>query len=57
MLNEKFLYYLDYILLEEDDKVIRIFFVGNFDYNIIDEELKDVFEKYGFFEEIDIKRF
>lgn len=54
--NEKFPYHLDHIPPEEDDKATRTLFVGNLDYNITDEELKDVFEKYGFLEEIDIKR-
>jgi RNA-binding protein 15 len=54
--NEKFPYHLDHIPPEEDEKSTRTLFVGNLDYNITDEELKDVFEKYGFLEEIDIKR-
>ncbi|XP_061187734.1 RNA-binding protein spenito-like [Saccostrea echinata] len=54
--NEKFPYHLDHVPPEDDDKATRTLFVGNLDYNITDEELKEVFTKYGFLEEIDIKR-
>ena len=54
--NEKFPYHLDHIDPEFDDKATRTLFVGNLDVNITDIDLKHIFEKYGFVEDIDIKR-
>lgn len=54
--NEKFPYHLDHIDPEDDEKATRTLFVGNLDYNITDQELKQVFGKYGTIEDIDIKR-
>lgn len=54
--NEKFPYHLDHIQPEDDEKATRTLFVGNLDYNISDDELKEVFGKYGTIEDIDIKR-
>ncbi|KAK7503454.1 hypothetical protein BaRGS_00005375 [Batillaria attramentaria] len=54
--NEKFPYHLDHIDPEFDDKATRTLFVGNLDVNINDIDLKHIFEKYGFVEDIDIKR-
>lgn len=54
--NEKFPYHLDHIDPEFDEKATRTLFVGNLDVNISDMDLKHIFEKYGFVEDIDIKR-
>ncbi|XP_076468799.1 RNA-binding protein spenito-like [Babylonia areolata] len=53
---EKFPYHLDHIDPEFDDKATRTLFVGNLDVNIADLDLKTIFEKYGYVEDIDIKR-
>ena len=54
--TEKFPYHLDHIDPEFDDKATRTLFVGNLDVNITDIELRHIFEKFGFVEDIDIKR-
>ncbi|KAL8567526.1 hypothetical protein ACOMHN_010117 [Nucella lapillus] len=53
---EKFPYHLDHIDPEFDVKATRTLFVGNLDVSIADLELKTLFEKYGYVEDIDIKR-
>ena len=54
--NEKFPYHLDHIDPEFDEKATRTLFVGNLDVSIADLDLKNIFEKYGYVEDIDIKR-
>ena len=52
----KFPHHLNHIPPEDDDKATRTLFIGNLDYNITDPELRNVFERYGVVEDIDIKR-
>ena len=54
--NEKFPYHLDHINPEDDEKATRTLFVGNLDYNIDGDELRNCFLRYGPLEDIDIKR-
>ncbi|XP_060075630.1 RNA-binding protein spenito-like [Ylistrum balloti] len=54
--NEKFPYHLDHINPEDDIKATRTLFVGNLDYNIDLMELRQIFERYGAIEDIDVKR-
>lgn len=51
--NEKFGHYN---LAEDDEIATRTLFVGNLAYDITVDELKQVFELYGFVEDVDIKR-
>lgn len=54
--NEKFPFHLDHIDPEFDDKATRTLFVGNLDVNITEVDLRQMFEKFGIVEDIDIKR-
>ncbi|KAK7102032.1 RNA-binding protein spenito-like [Littorina saxatilis] len=54
--NDKFPYHLDHIDPEFDEKATRTLFVGNLDVNTTDIDLKHIFDKYGYLEDIDIKR-
>ena len=51
----KFPHHLHHIQPEDDDKATRTLFVGNLDYDITEEELEEVFCRYGTLEAIDIK--
>ncbi|XP_064605410.1 RNA-binding protein spenito-like [Liolophura sinensis] len=54
--NEKFPHHLQHVNPEDDDKATRTLFVGNLDYNISENDLRHIFERYGMVEDIDIKR-
>jgi RNA-binding protein 15 len=54
--NEKFPYHLDHVDPEYDDKATRTLFVGNLDVNITEFDLRNIFGKFGYVEDIDIKR-
>lgn len=54
--NEKFPYHLDHVDPEYDDKATRTLFVGNLDVNITEYDLRNIFGKFGYVEDIDIKR-
>ncbi|XP_051549527.1 putative RNA-binding protein 15B [Myxocyprinus asiaticus] len=41
---------------EDDQRATRNLFIGNLDHNILEVELRQVFEKYGIIEEVVIKR-
>lgn len=51
--NEKFMHHG---LVEDDEIATRTLFVGNLAYDITVDELKQVFEPFGFVEDVDIKR-
>ena len=53
--NDKFPYHLDHIDPEFDEKATRTLFIGNLDVSISDIDLKHIFEKYGYVEDVDIK--
>ncbi len=54
--QQRFPHHLDHMLPEDDDKATRTLFVGKLDNEITQEELTDVFSRFGIVEEIDIKR-
>ena len=53
---ERFPHHLKHILPEDDDKATRTLFVGNLDQQITEEDIREIFERYGTVEDIDIKR-
>ena len=52
----KFPHHLHHIQPEDDDSATRTLFIGNLEYDITQEELKAVFDLYGYVEDVDIKR-
>ena len=52
----KFPHHLHHIQPEDDDKATKTLFVGNLDINTTIEDLRDVFERYGVVEDVDVKR-
>ncbi|XP_064631958.1 RNA-binding protein spenito-like [Lineus longissimus] len=52
----KFPHHLDHIMPEDDDKATRTLFVGNLDVATEQAEIRQVFDKFGIIEDIDIKR-
>jgi len=41
---------------EDDETATRTLFVGNLDYDVTVEELAGIFERYGYVEDVDVKR-
>jgi len=41
---------------EDDETATRTLFVGNLDYNVTVDELQSTFERYGYVEDVDVKR-
>lgn len=54
--KDKFPNYLQHTLPEDDPLATRTLFAGNLEINIMEEELKHIFGRYGIVEDIDIKR-
>lgn len=54
--KDKFPNYLHHTLPEDDPLATRTLFAGNLEINIMDEELKHIFGRFGIVEDIDIKR-
>lgn len=54
--KDKFPNYLHHVQPEEDPLATRTLFAGNLEINISEEELRRIFGRYGFVEDIDIKR-
>ncbi|KAJ0174029.1 hypothetical protein K1T71_010175 [Dendrolimus kikuchii] len=54
--KDKFPNYLHHVQPEDDPLATRTLFAGNLEINISDEELRRIFGRYGFVEDIDIKR-
>ncbi|KAI0233771.1 RNA-binding protein spenito [Lamellibrachia satsuma] len=54
--EQRFPHHLHHIQPEDDEKATRTLFVGNLDYDISEEDLDDIFCRYGTLEDIDIKR-
>ena len=47
---------MDHLPPEDDPLATRTLFAGNLELNITDEEMKEIFGKYGRLVDIDIKR-
>ena len=41
---------------EDDETATRTLFVGNLDYDVTADELQSIFERYGYVEDVDVKR-
>jgi len=41
---------------EDDETATRTLFVGNLDYDVTAQELQSIFERYGYVEDVDVKR-
>ena len=41
---------------EDDETATRTLFVGNLDYDVTADELQGIFERYGYVEDVDVKR-
>jgi len=54
--KDKFPNYMDHLPPEDDPLATRTLFAGNLELNITDEEMKEIFGKYGRLVDIDIKR-
>lgn len=54
--DHKFPYHLNHIPPENDPNATRTLFIGNVDIEIAEDALRDIFERYGRIDEIDIKR-
>ncbi|UYV73993.1 RBM15B [Cordylochernes scorpioides] len=54
--KEKFPNYLHHVPPEQDDKATRTLFVGNLEITISEAELREIFERYGIVEDVDVKR-
>jgi RNA-binding protein 15 len=54
--HHKFPHHLHHVQPEDDDKATRTLFVGNLDINTSMEDLREVFERYGVVEDVDVKR-
>ncbi len=54
--RHKFSHYLDHIQPEDDRDATRNLFIGNLELNITEEEVKNIFGRYGRLVDIDIKR-
>lgn len=55
-MHDKFPHHLRHVLPEDDEKATRTLFVGNLEHEVSEDCLKEVFEKFGVVEDVDIKR-